>query len=146
MKIYVRVEICLICHIHDNAICFKMVTNVKRATFVAAISGPVLQPSWISNFSLKSKLISTNSLSISNVNNIYLEGNIVNLRRKEAELEKILNFGFPPFSPFSWPTFWKWPKGGHASPNFGLTHWGQDKWTPFRRRNFQTHFSWMKMY
>ena len=21
-----------------------------------------------------------------------------------------------------------------------LTQWGQDKWTPFRRRHFQTHF------
>ena len=21
-----------------------------------------------------------------------------------------------------------------------LTHWGRDKWTPFRRRNFQMHF------
>ena len=64
IKIYISAEINLFCHVCYNTNGLKKAKNIIRTIFVARISGPNRQLSWILRLLLESKLFVTNLLSL----------------------------------------------------------------------------------
>ena len=117
IKTDLRVRNCLFWHVYGSTSCLKIVDNVTRTIFVAAIRDHDWQPSWIFRTFCKSKLFLIYLLKFPSLRNIYSEVHIVNQRKLKAEF---LKYYFWLFAVFSWPTFWKWHPGGHVSLN---CHW-----------------------
>ena len=91
---WLRAKPSLFCHVYSNTNCFKIVTqNVTQASVASAISGHVRLSYWNLITLLKCRLIVTNMLSNSTLENIYWKGKHKSMTNKWW-VDDNANFGF----------------------------------------------------